>query len=75
MGLAEIFEAFKAIAALPEILNQIKSSIDQMRESALQKEMEQIKSEVNEVIKNIESAQSKEDRLALSARLARIISK
>jgi glucosamine 6-phosphate synthetase-like amidotransferase/phosphosugar isomerase protein len=72
---ASVMAALQAIAALPKLISEVKDSIDKMRESALQKEMDKIKNEVNEVIKRIEHANTKEDRLALSLKLATIVAR
>jgi hypothetical protein len=64
--------ALQAIASLPKIIAEVKDSLDKLRESQLQREMDKIKNEVNEVIKRIENANTKEERLALSLKLATI---
>lgn len=70
-----VMTALSAIAALPKLIAEVKDSLDKIRESNLQKEMEQIRAEVNDVIKQLESAQTKEDRLKLSLRLAHALAR
>jgi hypothetical protein len=70
-----VMTALSAIAALPKLIAEVRDSIDKMKESALQKEMDLVRAEVNHVIKNLESAQTKEERLALSLRLAHALAR
>jgi len=68
--LVEIVAAIKAIATIAETLKEISDKLSQLKQDSIQKELRQIRMEVNETLDKIAKADSKEERRKLSAELA-----
>lgn len=75
MGFAEIVLFIKSLPEMVKILGEIHLTLKQMKQDSIDKQLEQIKREVSETLRQIEGAKTNEDRKRLSAELALRMSK
>lgn len=75
MGIAEIFAFIRALPELVKVMGEVVSSLRHLRQDAIDRELDSIKSDVSETLKKIEGAKTNEDRKRLSMELALRLSK
>lgn len=75
MGIAEIIAFFKALPELVRVMGEVVSGLRQLRQDAIDRELDSIKSDVSETLKQIEGARTNEDRRRLALELATRLSK
>lgn len=75
MGFAEVVLFIKSLPEMVKVLGEIHSTLKQLRQESIDRELEKIKSEVAETLKQIEGAKTNEDRKRLSMELALRMSK
>jgi hypothetical protein len=72
---AEIMAALKAIAALPEIIKEIKDGLIKLGDSMTEKNLSNLKSEVNSYLTQLSKAKSSDERKRLIEEISKRISK
>jgi hypothetical protein len=72
---AQIMAAFKAIAALPKILSEIKDSINKIANGYTTKEVQEIKADIRKANEEFDNATTKEEMEAAMRKLAAAQSK
>jgi hypothetical protein len=65
--LTELFLALKSINSLVKLLGELVLAVKDLKSDMIQKELETVRKEVNETLKQIENAQTKEERKKLAA--------
>lgn len=70
MGLAELFAFFRALPELVKVMGEVVSSLKQLKQDSVDRELEKIRSDVSTTLKQIEGAQTNEDRRRLAMELA-----
>lgn len=75
MGFAEFIAFFRALPEMVKILGEVNSTLKQLRQDSIDKELDGIKKDVSETLKQIEGAKTNEDRKRLSLELALRLSK
>jgi len=75
MGFSEIIAFIRALPKLVEVMGQVVSSLQQLKQDSINRELESIKSDVSKTLKQIEGAQTNEDRKRLAMELALRMSK
>lgn len=70
MGIAEIIAFFKALPELVKVLGEVVSALQQLKQDSINREMDAIKSDVSKTLKQIEGAQTNEERKKLALELA-----
>lgn len=75
MGIAEIIAFIRALPELARVMGEVVSSLRQLRQDAIDRELDSIKSEVSETLKKIEGAKTNEDRRRLALELVTRMSK
>jgi hypothetical protein len=75
LGIAELIAFFRALPELVKVMGEVVSTLQQLRQDSIDKELSKIKSDVSETIKKIEGAQTNEDRKRLALDLALRMSK
>lgn len=70
MGFAELIAFVRALPELVKVMGEVVSSLKQMRQDSIDKELSQIRGDVATTLKRIEGAQTNEDRRRLALELA-----
>lgn len=73
MGIAEIIAFFKAVPQIVAVLGEVVSSLKQLRQDAIDKELETVRKEVDVQIQNLILAGNDEQRKKALLELSRAI--
>ena len=70
MDIAALWAFFKALPQLVAIMGEVVDALKQLRQDSINNSLNQIKSDVASTLKQIEGAQTNEDRKRLAMELA-----
>lgn len=75
MGFAEIVAFVKALPKIIDMLRELIDAVKDLKHSAIDKELDEIRKDVAETIHKIEGAKTNEERKKLALELARRMSR
>lgn len=75
MGFAEVIAFIKALPEIVKFLNEISSTLRQLKQDSIDRELESIKKEVDSNIQKLITAKSDSDRKQALLELSRVMGK